>query len=94
MALGFPRTPVHTLVHAEPQDPLPVGQGLLEQRNSLRGSACGLVGKGEVIPRGQGSGVVGAQDPLPVGYGLLKQRDGLSGSADLPIGGGEVISRA
>ena len=31
---------------------------------------------GEVVPRDQGVGVVGAQHPLPVGEGLLEQRDG------------------
>ena len=34
------------------------------------------VGAGEVVPRAQGVGVVGAQHPLAVGQGLLVQRDG------------------
>ena len=75
------------------EHPLPVGQGLLVQRDRLGGPARRLVGVGEVVPRGQGVGVVWAEHPLPVGQGLLVQRDRLGGPARVPVGGGEVVPR-
>ena len=42
------------------------------------------VGVGEVVPGGQGVGVVGAEDPLAVGEGLLEQRDRLGQVARPP----------
>ena len=59
------------------EDPLAVGQGLLVQGDRLGGPARRLVGVGEVVPRGQGVGVVGAEDPLAVGQGPLVQGDRL-----------------
>ena len=73
------------------QDPLAVGQGPLVQRDRLGGPARGLVGEGEVVPGGQGVGVVRAQDPLAVGQGPLVQRDRLGGPARVPVGDGEVV---
>ena len=59
------------------QQPLPVGQGLLVQGDRLGGAARGLVGDGEVVPRGQGVGVVGAQQPHLIGEQRLADQDRL-----------------
>jgi hypothetical protein len=40
------------------QQPLADDQVPLEQRDRLSGSACGAVGRGQVVPRGQRLGVV------------------------------------
>ena len=52
------------------QHPLPSGQGLLQQRDRLRGPARRLVGDGEVVPRAERVGVVRGQYLLPGGQGL------------------------
>ena len=75
------------------QHPLPGGQGLLVQRDRLRGPARILVGESEVVPRGQGVRVVRAQHPLEGGQGLLVQRDRLGGPARRQVGIGEVVPR-
>jgi hypothetical protein len=55
------------------------------------GPARRPVGGGEVVPRGQGVGVLRAQHPFPVGQGLLVQPDRLGGPARLLVSGGEVV---
>ena len=54
------------------QHPHAVGQGLLVQRDGPAQVPRRLVGAGEVVPRGQGVGVVGAQHPHAVGQGTLE----------------------
>ena len=44
------------------EDPDPVGEGLLVQRDRLAQPARRLVGAREVVPRGQGDRVVAAED--------------------------------
>jgi hypothetical protein len=66
------------------QHPLPVGQGLLVQRDGLGRVPRRPVGAGEVIAGGQGLRVVLAQDPLSVGEGLLEQGNG-------PVSVSEVV---
>ena len=53
------------------QHPHAVGQGLLEQRDSPFRVPRRLVGAGEVVPRGQGVGMVGAQQPRIADGGTL-----------------------
>ena len=74
------------------QDPLAVGEGLLEQRDRLVQPPRRPVGAGEVVAGGQGVGVVGAQDPLAVGEGLLEQRDRLVQPPADSVGAGEVVA--
>ena len=76
------------------EDPLPVGEGLLEQRDGPAQVPRRVVGVGEVVAGGQGLGVVVAEDPLPVGEGLLAQRDGPAQVPRRPVGAGEVVAGA
>ena len=48
---------------------------------------------GEVVPRDQGLGVVGAHHPHAVGQGLLVQRDGPAQVPRRLVGAGEVVPR-
>ena len=65
------------------QHPLAGGEGLLVQGEGVGGAARGLIGAGEVVPRGQGVGVIGAQDPLAAGGGTDKTSDDATGSIPL-----------
>jgi hypothetical protein len=49
------------------QHPFIVGQDLLVQRDGLPQPSRRLIGVGQVEPRGQGAGVVGAQYPFTIG---------------------------
>jgi hypothetical protein len=50
-----------------------------------------LAGEVEVVPRGQGLGVIGTEQPLARGHVLLKQGDGLGGPAGSPVRTGEIV---
>ena len=78
------------MVRAE--DPLPVGEGLLTQRDRPGQVPGRLVGEGEVAAGEQGGGVVRAEDPLAVGEGLLVQGDGPGQVPDVLVGEGEVVA--
>jgi hypothetical protein len=73
------------------EDPLRVGEGLLEQGDGAAQVPGRLVGGGEVVSGGEGVGVVGAEDPLRVAEGLLEQVDGAAQVPGLPVGAGEVV---
>jgi hypothetical protein len=64
---------------------VPVGPGVGQE------SVQRCLGGGEVVPGGQGGGVVRAQDPLAVGQGPLEQRDRLGDPARLTAGDGEAV---
>ena len=76
------------------QQPLPGGQGLLEQRDRLVRPAPCLVGLGQVAPRAQSDGMIRTQQPLPGGQGLLEQRDRLRHPGRRLVSGSQVIPRA
>ena len=58
------------------EDPLPVGEGLLQQGDGAAEVSTGLVRDTDITASGQGLGMVLAEDPLPVGENLLQQGDG------------------
>ena len=62
------------------------------ERDRLGDPARILIGRGEVVPRGQGAGMVGAQQAFPAGQDLLEQQDRLGGPARLPVGRGEIVA--
>ena len=74
------------------QDPLPVGECLLIDRDGPTEVPGRLVGEGQVVAGGEGVGVVGAQHPLPVGEGLLIDRDGPTEVPGLLVGAGQLVT--
>ena len=58
------------------EDPLPVGENLLQQRNSPGQVPGSFVGSGEVAASGWRAGVVFAEYSHVIGEGLVVQGDG------------------
>ena len=69
-----------------------VGEGLLEQGDSLVEPAGGLVGAGEVVTRVEGVGMVGSQNVGVVSESLLEQGDSLTDPAGGLVGAGEIVA--
>ena len=75
------------------QEPLTVGQGVLEHGDRVGEATNRVVGGREVGPRGQRVRVIRAHDPLVVLERLLVQRDGQRDPASRVVRGREVPAR-
>jgi hypothetical protein len=74
-------------------DPLPVGQGLIEDEDGLTELPGRVVGVGQNLAGGECAGVVGPQDALDVGEGLQLQLEGPTEIAGRQVCVGEVVAR-
>ena len=67
-------------------------EGFFEEWDGVVGSACILVGEGEVVAAGEGVGVVGSEDLGWGCEGFFEEWDGVVGSACFLVGEGEVVA--